>query len=183
MYYGTVRKQNSVNLITKALFLLLEEKKFSKITVTEIVTEAKIARATYYRNFYYKEEIIDNYIENLHIQLENRQKQITKITPPFNEDELIRILDQAFLTAELNKKNLLLLYSNGFSNKLLSLFNKYTSNVFIKELQRNTINKYHVSIIAGGIFNIMMEWLQNDTTESSHYMAKETVRILNMASL
>lgn len=37
--------------MAKALFLLLEEKEFDSITISEIVIKAGVARASYYRNF------------------------------------------------------------------------------------------------------------------------------------
>ena len=37
--------------ITEGLFSLLQKKPFSEITVTDIVKESKVARASYYRNF------------------------------------------------------------------------------------------------------------------------------------
>ena len=48
------------NKIVQALFTLLKKKRFSEITVTDLIKEAKVARATYYRNFECKEDIINS---------------------------------------------------------------------------------------------------------------------------
>ena len=44
--------------ITAALLHLLQEKSISKITVSEIIAEAGVARASFYRNYATKESVI-----------------------------------------------------------------------------------------------------------------------------
>lgn len=61
-----LKKPDTKHKIIVAFFQLLEKKHFSEITVTEIVKEAGVARATYYRNFDIKENIVNAYIEELH---------------------------------------------------------------------------------------------------------------------
>ena len=46
-------------MITQALFELMKRKPFQQITVTEICREAAIGRKTFYRNFDWKEDVID----------------------------------------------------------------------------------------------------------------------------
>ena len=43
-----------------ALIALMKRKRFSEISVTDIVREAGIARQSYYRNFDCKEDVIRN---------------------------------------------------------------------------------------------------------------------------
>ena len=58
MSKSSMDNQRVKNQIIEGLFSLLRKKAFSEITVTDIVKEAKVARASYYRNFQNKEEII-----------------------------------------------------------------------------------------------------------------------------
>ena len=46
--------------ITESLLKLMEEKDFSKITITEIIKNADLTRQTFYRNFDSKEDILMN---------------------------------------------------------------------------------------------------------------------------
>ena len=55
--------------IAEGLFALLRKKDFSEITVTDIVREADVARASYYRNFDSKEQIIEAAMDDLRDQL------------------------------------------------------------------------------------------------------------------
>ena len=48
--------------ITEALFALMDKKDFSKITVTDIIEEAKVARASFYRNYESKEDILVTFV-------------------------------------------------------------------------------------------------------------------------
>lgn len=55
----------------RALLDLMREQNIEKITVDELTTRAKIGRATYFRNFNAKEEIITQYIVMLWRAYEN----------------------------------------------------------------------------------------------------------------
>ena len=48
--------------ITNALFELLKEKSISEISITEIIVKAKVARASFYRNYSSKESVITTLI-------------------------------------------------------------------------------------------------------------------------
>lgn len=51
--------------IENALFTLMEDQRLSVITVTQIVQKAKVSRASFYRNFCSREDIIKRYIGGL----------------------------------------------------------------------------------------------------------------------
>lgn len=51
--------------LTEALISLMDVKPFSEITVTELVLKAGVARATYYRNFSSKEQVLTDYIDDI----------------------------------------------------------------------------------------------------------------------
>lgn len=96
--------------IEEAIFTLMESKSFSEITVSDIVKKAKVARASYYRNFNSKEEIIQSYIKRL---CEYIGEEIG-----YNEEN-INWLTHYNLTKSLEyyltqKYYLLLLYKNGW---------------------------------------------------------------------
>jgi AcrR family transcriptional regulator len=44
--------------------ILMDEKPYEKITVSDIVEKASIARQTFYRNFNNKNEVVFKYAEN-----------------------------------------------------------------------------------------------------------------------
>ena len=55
--------------LVEALFRLMSQKDFSDITITELIRDAKVARATFYRNFYTKEDIVKYFLDLLQKEL------------------------------------------------------------------------------------------------------------------
>jgi AcrR family transcriptional regulator len=51
MENNTIANERVRTSIIEALFSLLTQKKFSEITVTDLINNANVARASYYRNF------------------------------------------------------------------------------------------------------------------------------------
>ena len=51
--------------ITKALIDLLKKKKISDISISEICDKAQVGRASFYRNYDSKEEVVENHIDML----------------------------------------------------------------------------------------------------------------------
>lgn len=72
-----VKNERVKKEIEKALFTLLERKRFSEITVSDIIRTSGVARASYYRNFDSKEDVIESYME--------RQRREVAYTITFSE--------------------------------------------------------------------------------------------------
>ena len=53
----------SQNMIVDALFRLLQRKSFQQVTVTELCEEAAVGRKTFYRNFAWKEDVVDFWLD------------------------------------------------------------------------------------------------------------------------
>ena len=51
--------------ISKTLFSLMEEKKLAEITITELVAGANVARASFYRNYSSKEDVLVTMIRDI----------------------------------------------------------------------------------------------------------------------
>ena len=60
-----IANQKVKNNITNALFELLKEKSISEISITEIIEKAKVARASFYRNYSSKESVITTLIQDI----------------------------------------------------------------------------------------------------------------------
>jgi AcrR family transcriptional regulator len=63
------KKKEATTLVKKcivdALLLLMNEKDFDDITITEICTKADVSRMAYYRNYYTKKDIIIEYLKDI----------------------------------------------------------------------------------------------------------------------
>jgi AcrR family transcriptional regulator len=156
--------------ISEALFDLLLEKDFSEITVTDIIKKAGVARASYYRNYDSKEDVLKESMKEL-------QRKVTSDIEPslvegdIDHDTRVRLLEE-MLTVFLSMKSYILsLHKTGYSMIFLDYLNDFSISMF-GVMPRKSIERYGVYYAAGGIFNVMIIWLENGAVETPHAVAE-----------
>ena len=149
--------------ITEGLFSLLRKKPFSEITVTDIVNEANVARASYYRNFENKEQIIEAAMDSLRDELMN--------DIPYDDDEHIfnqenarTGFEKALTCCLVRKADLLALYHNGFGSLIQQTFNRYIME-FAGNMPASSATRYKLYFISGAVTNVLIEWLNEGAKE------------------
>ena len=157
-------KQNEIDKkITNALLSLMEEQEYDSITVTDIVKRAGTSRVTYYRHFNSKEDVIlrfftmtkDRFVEQIKID-ENEV--------PSNNELAIMAL---FLYFKANIKANRSLRKAGLDGELL----KFLSNEFLENLPVR-LDKYVAYFVAGALYNVLINWLDNDCEDSIEEISK-----------
>lgn len=76
---GTRKRPNNEftrQCIAEALFLLMKEKPYQEITITDICAKAGVARTTYYRNFSSKADIISGTLHGITDEYIARMRQM-----------------------------------------------------------------------------------------------------------
>jgi AcrR family transcriptional regulator len=63
------RSRRSRRLIADALFALMQEKRYNRITVQEIIDRADVGRSTFYAHYRSKEDVLVSGIEQMLVQL------------------------------------------------------------------------------------------------------------------
>ena len=149
--------------ITEGLFSLLRKKPFSEITVTDIVKEANVARASYYRNFQNKEEIIESAMDSLHDEL-MADISYDDDEHIFNHENARAGFEKALTCCLVKKSDLLTLYHNGFGNLIQETFNRYILE-FAGNMSANSIERYKLYFISGAVTNVLIEWLNEGAKE------------------
>lgn len=174
MKNGVMENMRVRKAITESLFVLMEKKQFSDITVSDIVSEANIARASYYRNFSNKEEIVKQFMNQLHAEifLNTQTHKRTSLG-----DNFLMLIENALPYLLKNKYYILTLYKNGLGSVLQETFNSYLEEVITE--YKSTVDYYTVYFIAGAAFNILIKWLENGANESPREMAKMIVHLLS----
>ena len=142
--------------IENALFTLMEDQRLSVITVTQIVQKAKVSRASFYRNFCSREDIIKRYIGGLILDIFDIIR--ASDTP---EQRLKDIL----LLAEEERSRLVILLKQGYEIELLQFINREILNFAQKNGKAKNINSLYVYV--GGIFNLVINWLFNDCQDTA----------------
>lgn len=165
------------NQITEGLFSLLRKKTFSEITVTDIVKEAKVARASYYRNFQNKEEIIRAAMDNLRDDL-MKDIQYDDDEHIFNKENVLVGFTNALKSCLSIKSDLLALYNNGFGSLIQETFNQYIMD-FAGNMSSTSIERYKLYFISGAVTNVLISWLNEGAIESPKEIAYICVKYLD----
>lgn len=151
------------NQITESLFTLLRQKPFSEITVSDIVKEAKVARASYYRNFENKEQIIEAAMDRLRDELMNDIKYDDD-EQIFNKGNAKVGFEKALTYCLVRKADLLALYHNGFGSLIQQTFNRYIME-FAGNMPTSSLDRYKLYFISGAVTNVLIEWLNEGAKE------------------
>ena len=169
MSKASMDNQRVKNQITEGLFSLLRKKSFSEITVTDIVKEANVARASYYRNFQNKEEIIEAAMDRLRDEL-MADIQYDDDEHIFNQGNARAGFEKALTCCLVRKADLLTLYHNGFGSLIQQTFNRYIME-FAGNMSANSIERYKLYFISGAVTNVLIEWLNEGAKEPPREIA------------
>ncbi len=170
MSRGSQENERVRKEITEALFALLKQKEFSEITVTDIVTSAKVARASYYRNFATKEAILEEYMDSVYHDI-SASDGFETLAPSYSYAELVKRFEHSLTCLLQRKSYILALYDNGFGSLILEVMNKSIESV-AGDMPCSSIARYKLYFITGAAFNVLIQWLKSGAIESPHEMAK-----------
>lgn len=153
-----LRKNNQEsNAITKecielALINLMEKKSYGDISIKDIVERAGVSRASYYRNYDSKEDILSGFIQSI-------CKELSQAMLKFNALTQNRETWDALLSAtEPLAPKFKLLLDAGFGEKLTLEFIKSMNASVDKS---NTALYYSNVYWAGAITSVISEWIRN----------------------
>lgn len=144
--------------ITQALLCLMETKTFNSITITDIVKEAMVGRASFYRNFTDKEDILKQYLLRLILDW---------------GEEFERIGDPNWVESLLGhyynyKQTYLLLYRCGMSHLVLDTI----KSVRGPKPEQDNIPAYFSAWFCGGLFGWIDEWITRGMQETPSEMTR-----------
>lgn len=142
--------------ITQALLILMENKDFEKITITDIVNKAGVVRMSFYRNYTSKEDVI---LKHLYKIYEKWGKNI-------NDDDPSKFIINLFELFESMKPTIEILYKANLSHLLL----RFLNTVCGANPEQKNIYTYYSSIIAGSFFGWYDAWLRRGSQESPEEM-------------
>lgn len=153
--------------IEEALFKLMENKDFAKISVGEIAEVAGVHRATFYRHFSSKEDIVEQYLANL---LTSSQDQALIKT---NFQAYILPVFQALYD---HKREMLLIHHAHLSALLCHVLEDYFDfhELSLPTKQQSPLNKedYAMAYRIGGIYFCLALWLSHNMQETPEEMAQ-----------
>lgn len=151
--------------ITQALLDLMDEKSISEISISEIVTRAGVARASFYRNYATKENVITKLIADI---LEEYRATII-----FEDDDFYTYhnIYMSFLFFGRYETQLLDLQRFGYGSLILEMLNQFHEEV-AGNMPYSSIERYKIYIYIGSLYNTAMKWIQSGKKESLDEIAE-----------
>ena len=147
--------QRTKSWIFDSLMLLMHEKPYDSITVSDIADKAGVARPTFYRNFDDKDEVVLQYLNNS-FGTENDDKQ----------NNIILLFDHKYLIK--HQKNLKKILSTAsIENRIYRELQKYTVSLterYKKQLSAEDylICRYKICYQITGSLRIIFDWFINN---------------------
>ncbi len=164
-----MKKQEIDSRITNALISLMEENDYDSISITDITNKANLSRVTYYRHFNTKEDILIKFFEITKDKfIEQVKANNLARTPESNEIVILSLF--LFFKANMNTNKCL--RKAHLDMKLLD----FLSNEFLKTLPVQ-LDKYVAYFLAGALFNIMINWLDNDCKDPIEEVSKPFIEL------
>ena len=146
--------------LTEALLRLMEKQKFEELTVSHIVIEAMVSRASFYRNFTDKEDILRQYLLRL---IRQWGAEFERTGDP---DWVKSLLGHYYQ----NRDIYLLLYSQKLSYLVLDTIKAERG----PKPEQNNLSAYASAWFCGGLFGWIDEWIKRGMQE----MPEEMVRLM-----
>ncbi len=139
--------------ITDALIQLMQKKPFEEISITELTQTAGVGRASFYRNFKSKQDVLAQHLSDLLVEW-GKDFEVKGDKDYFNES--------LFRHFYKHKNVYLLLYQQGLSNLIYDSIRQ----AFKFDESANNIERYVKSTFAGLIFGMVDEWMRQGMQES-----------------
>lgn len=141
---------------------------YEKISVTDIAEKAGVGRATFYRYFKRKEDVIIFYFEHHTKQFVYSQRFL-----PRCKEDYVNVVINVLTLFKNNKEPFKLLRKAHLEYIYLDYINKSFIVTFENEHPEN--NKYSPYLYAGMLFNVSMAWLDNECKEDINDIAEMIV--------
>ena len=157
--------------ITQALFRLMQEYEYEKISVTDIVKKAGVGRVTFYRHFKNKEEVILFYFEHNRKSFQFEQRFFAR-----TREDYLQVVTSVFRLFKENVQPLKLLRKARLEYIYLDYLNKHFAQTFSDEHPEK--NAYTPYLYAGMLFNVSMAWLDKDCKEQPEQLAQTMIDVI-----
>jgi len=150
--------------ISNSLLDLMHTKNFSDITITDIVTKAGVARASYYRNYDSKETIIREVIYEI---IQTCKNSVLKFP---RQDGPIKGISQLLNSVAEYNDIIKTIFHAGLSGLFLESITEFLKST-APEKHLDDGDQWVVYAFAGALFNIINKWVQDDMKQSPEEIA------------
>lgn len=153
-----VANQRVKRNIAEALLQLLAHKSISEISVSEIIQTAGVARASFYRNYATKENIVTTLIDDILEQYRSTLRD----SENFYTYENVR---RAFEYFKEYGGYACDLHRFGYGSLMLDRLNQFHEEV-AGTMPHSSIDRYRLYIYMGALYNTAVTWLRSGASET-----------------
>lgn len=149
--------------IEAALVLLMNDRSFSEISITEIIQRAGVSRSAYYRNYSSKEDILENiFCRAAETIVGALSESLTKKNMLSSYQVLFeKVLEDKVLFEIIEKAGMVYTFQSTINEKYLS----FVSGMPIEEY-------YRVLYWIGSVINVIFGWINRKYKETPEEMAR-----------
>lgn len=158
--------------IVTGLFKELESRPLSEIPVASLIKTAGVARASYYRNFSSKEEILDYYLDHL-----LGKNQDPAMPTMWTRQELAEKITVIFNILEKEKTRFILLFQSGLASYAFDYFNTFSDRNGIDNPFPWT-DEYKLPFYSGALTSVLYHWLQTGAKQPTAELAEHFTSLL-----
>jgi len=156
------------NALRDALILLMKDKKFEEIKISDICSIALVNRSTFYAHYEDKYELLVDIIDSLKESLLNDLNKNKRI---LNTKEYYIELIRLFLNHINEKKDIYTkVLINNYNSILIDIFEDAVMKDTTKKIRKKQIKtgdipaNIFIKYYLGGVANVCIEWLNNQNT-------------------
>ncbi len=149
------REDYSRHYVTEALFRLMASRPYGEITVSDIAKKAGVGRATFYRYFSSKEDVIKYFLNRTGAEFSSEQ-----IYRPRSVEDYEDIIKRVISYIRKYREKLKLLCKARLEYIYFDFVDSALSKHFTGDLEND--NPYQAAGYAGAISNITLLWVKNN---------------------
>lgn len=173
---NTLQNHITKESIFTSLMILMEQKNFKEITITEMAKKAGVSRMAFYRNYNVMEDIIICYLDELLQEYSNQILDLGKI-------DIYESICLYFSYFRKHEKLINNLINSNLTNLLLErcikLFNSLCKESVCQKSFSPINESYAIEFISGGLYRLLIQWAKNGMKESDEDMATLVCNIIN----
>lgn len=160
----------SRHYVTEALFRLMEDMPYKDITVTDVAKKAGVGRATFYRYFNCKEDVIYYFFDHASSEFSTAQIYLPRSLKDY-ESIIRRVVD--FIKKYKRRLQLLV------DARLEYIYTDYVNAGFAALIEegQDGLTPYTAAGYAGAVTNITLQWVKNDCRDDEEVVFEAFAKV------
>lgn len=141
--------------LIQGLLLLMGEKPFEQIRITDLIKRSGVARSSFYRNYSSKDEVLEDFYRVL-------RGKFDSLAAESLTDSWVAVFD----------------IIREYAQEIRALITTGKSEIILHQLNENAMDDLAL-LWNGMIYNLILTWATTDLEESSEELAERQIQALN----